>query len=84
MVIIKFHSKTNLSEVLHNGSQVDCLILYDKITYDSEKIGHMMVNELNIDPYKVTKVREFASSEFGHIFDLIICGDIATRCSPLL
>ncbi len=79
MVIIKFNSKTRLSEIIHNGTSIDCLILYDKITNEFELLGHMMVNEVEVDRSNITRVREFASHKDGHMFDLIICGGIANN-----
>jgi len=52
--------------------QHEAMVMYDEITEEYEQRGLMFVNELKVGPY--TYVREFASVNSGHIFDLIICG----------
>jgi len=42
-------------------------------------IGEFMVNEVNVDPNQITIVREFATTELGHTFDLILCGGVAGK-----
>lgn len=82
MVIIKFDCKEKIDEVLFEGELIDSIMMYDKITEDFESEGNFMVNEINIGgDFSTTFVREFATCDGGHVFDLIICGFIAKLVS---
>jgi hypothetical protein len=74
MVIIKFDHVQKCSTTLYEGEMLDCLKEYEKLTQEFEKSGQFMVNEIEIDPNQITFVREFATLDGGHVFDLIICG----------
>lgn len=50
----------------------DALNHYDELTEEYEKRGWFFVKEHKIDTYTI--VREFATKNSGHVFDLILCG----------
>jgi hypothetical protein len=50
----------------------DAMSIYNDITEEYENHGLMLVNEINVDTFTV--VREFATENSGHVFDLILCG----------
>jgi len=50
----------------------DAMLIYNDITEEYENHGLMLVNEINVDTFTV--VREFATENSGHVFDLILCG----------
>lgn len=79
MVIIKFNHLEKSPNVIYEGGFIDSLKMYEKLTSKFEGEGEFMVNEINIDPEQITIVREFATAQSGHIFDLILCGGVANK-----
>lgn len=79
MVIIKFNHLEKSPNVIYEGEFIDSLKMYEKLTSKFEDEGEFMVNEINIDPEQITVVREFATTQSGHVFDLILCGGVANK-----
>lgn len=79
MVIIKFSHLEKLPTVVYEGDLMNSIKMYEKLTSKFEDSGEFMVNEINVDQSQITIVREFATTELGHIFDLILCGGVVGK-----